>query len=315
MPSFQNVAPGTKSSKFQALNPFTPFLAQPGDLDGGNDDSTPEDSLAENLDGRLRVSQVKNTMLMQPPQYAMNQPMAQPAAAIHSSATAQIPPPTGTQPTDDSPLFNKSDDKKETEKPELESDDSDLDEFDDDEEALEAFRQRRIAELRKEHTIVSQQQAQGHGEVRTIIQDEFLPECTGSSKFVCVHFFHEDFERCKIMDQHLKTIAMQHLTCKFLRINAEKAPFFVAKLAIKTLPTLLLFKDGKLLDRQLGFEGLSDAKNPDLFPTSRLGRWLETKGAIEYEGPDSDEEEESSRNSNARREMLSSRFNEYDEDV
>ncbi len=29
MPSLQNAAPGAKSSKFQALNPFTPFLAQP----------------------------------------------------------------------------------------------------------------------------------------------------------------------------------------------------------------------------------------------------------------------------------------------
>jgi thiol-disulfide isomerase/thioredoxin len=315
MPSFQNVAPGTKSSKFQALNPFTPFLAQPGDFDGGNDDSTPEDSLAENLDGRLRVSQVKNTTSMQPSQYSMNPPMQQPASAVSSSASASMPPPTGTQPTDDASQFNKSHEKKDVEKPEVESDDSDLEEFDDDEEALEAFRQRRLAELQKEHKIVAQQHAQGHGEVRTIIQDEFLPECTGSSKFVCVHFFHDDFERCKIMDQHLKKIATQHLTCKFLRINAEKAPFFVAKLAIKTLPTLLVFKDGKLMDRLLGFEDLSDAKNPDQFPTCRLGRWLENKGAIEYEGPDSDEEEEASRTSNTRRDMLSSRFSEYDEDV
>lgn len=29
MPSLQDTAPGAKSSKFQSLNPFTPFLAQP----------------------------------------------------------------------------------------------------------------------------------------------------------------------------------------------------------------------------------------------------------------------------------------------
>jgi thiol-disulfide isomerase/thioredoxin len=314
MSSLQNTAPGAKSSKFQALNPFTPFLAQPGDLDG-NDDSTPDDTLSENLDRRLRVSNPHGSMMPTQPQYAMNQPMQQQASAIPTSETAALAPPLGAPPPGTTPLFSKSDETKQAEKTVSDDDDSDMDEFDDDDAALEAFRQRRLAELQAEHKTVAQQQGQGHGEVRTIIQDEFLPECTGSSKFVCVHFFHDDFERCKIMDQHLKKIATQHLTCKFIRINAEKAPFFVAKLAIQTLPTLLVFKDGKLIDRLVGFEDLSDAKNPDQFPTSRLGRWLEKTGAIEYEGPDSDDEEEANRTSYSRKDMLSSRFNEYDEDV
>lgn len=172
-------------------------------------------------------------------------------------------------------------------------DESDGDsEFDDDDDAVEAFRERRLAELRRLQTKEVENKARGHGEVRTITQDEFLPECT-SSQYVAIHFFHRDFERCKIMDHHLKVLAPTHLSCKFIRIDAEKAPFFVVKLKVQTLPTLILFKDGKTIDRSVGFEDLVDAtsKNPDDFPTSRLGYWLEKRGAIEYHGPDSDDEE------------------------
>lgn len=193
--------------------------------------------------------------------------------------------------------------------------DDDLEEFDDDDEALEAFRQRRLAEMKQMHQVVETQKGQGHGEVRTVSQDEFLPECTGSN-FVVVHFFHEDFDRCKIMDHHLKIMAPLHLSCKFIRINAEKAPFFVAKLAIQTLPTLLVFKDGKTIDRLTGFTGLSNSKNPDQFSTSQLGRWLEQTGAIEYEGPDSDDDDKDhARGGKLSGTQQSRWFKEYDEDV
>lgn len=301
MPSLQSAAPGAKSSKMKALNPFTPFLAQPGDLDGNDDDNAPSETLSESLDRRLRVS--KPQMSGQQPQYTTDQPMQQQHVSAGPSA------PTVNTPATAGP---KSEEKKETET--VASYDSDPEEFDDDDEALQAFRQRRLAEIQKEHGKVAEQHAKGHGEVRTIVQDEFLPECTGSSKYVCVHFFHEEFERCKIMDKHLNQIASHHLTCKFVRINAEKAPFFVTKLTIKTLPTLIIFKDGKTIERLLGFEGLSDVKNPDNFPTSRLGYWLEKTGSIEYEGPDSDEEVEAQQPTNSRRGLLSSRFKEYDED-
>ncbi|OEU17394.1 thioredoxin-like protein, partial [Fragilariopsis cylindrus CCMP1102] len=172
-------------------------------------------------------------------------------------------------------------------------------EFDDEDDAvLDAIRQKRLRQMQKAQIKEVEKKAKGHGEVRTITQDEFLTECT-SSDYVAVHFFHKEFERCKIMDHHLKKIACQHLSCKFVRIDAEKAPFFVVKLKVQQLPTLLVFKNGELLHRLLGFEDLSDAttstsRNPadiDDFPTSRLGYWLEKTGAIEYEGPDSDDED------------------------
>jgi thioredoxin-like negative regulator of GroEL len=59
------------------------------------------------------------------------------------------------------------------------------------------------------------------------------------------------------MHHHLKLLSQQFPQTQFLNINAQKAPFFVEKLAIRTLPTICIFIDGVMKDKILGFEGLS----------------------------------------------------------
>lgn len=160
--------------------------------------------------------------------------------------------------------------------------DSDYDDLLDD-PALDEIRDLRMEQMKQAHLKKMQDMARGHGQVRTISQDEFLPECTGSSAYVAVHFFHKEFQRCDIMDHHFKLIAEQHTECKCLRIDAEKAPFFVQKLQIRTLPTLMVFCDGKAVDRLTGFEGLAvDPKRPDEWSTRRLKEWIAKTGAIQY---------------------------------
>ena len=69
----------------------------------------------------------------------------------------------------------------------------------------------------------------------------------------------------------MRILARIHPETKFVYINAENAPFFMERLAIKTLPTILLFRDGINFERILGFEGVS---NKDNFPNSALARRL-----------------------------------------
>lgn len=68
------------------------------------------------------------------------------------------------------------------------------------------------------------------------------------------------------MDKHLRAICMLHPETHFLYINAEKAPFFIEKLHVRSLPTLCLFIDGKMKDKVIGFEGMSgdDFRTPEL---------------------------------------------------
>ena len=91
------------------------------------------------------------------------------------------------------------------------------------------------------------------------------------NKHVVCHFYIDDFERCKIMDMHLKIIAAEHPETLFCRINARKTPFFVTRLQVKTLPTTILSIDGKVDERITGFEELG---NTDDFPTINLARRL-----------------------------------------
>mmetsp|Transcript_22339 Transcript_22339/g.65865 ORF Transcript_22339/g.65865 Transcript_22339/m.65865 type:complete len:269 (+) Transcript_22339:69-875(+) len=149
------------------------------------------------------------------------------------------------------------------------------DEFDDDPD-LRALEQRRIAQMKAMAAKKMANQAKGHGELRTIVEEEFLAECCKSDRVV-VHFYHADFERCKIADKHLGDIAKKHTTCKFVRIDAEKSPFFVNKLGIRMLPTILIFHDGVNKDRIVGFDELG---GEDDFPTRTLEVRLHMAGAI-----------------------------------
>ena len=108
---------------------------------------------------------------------------------------------------------------------------------------MEALRAKRISNMRQQQMDRAENIAKGHGTYRLSTQDEFLDQVT-TSKWVALHFFHKEFERCKIIDHHLQLIAPVHLECKFINIDSEKCPFFVQKLQVKTLPTLVIFCDG-----------------------------------------------------------------------
>lgn len=162
----------------------------------------------------------------------------------------------------------------------------DLDDLMDDPE-LEKLHADRIAAFKREAEKREAWKKKGHGEFREVTEGDFLGEVTGSEKVIC-HFYHKEFYRCKIMDKHLKSLSTKHIDTKFIRLDAENAPFFVAKLAIKTLPCVILFRQGVAVDRLVGFQDLG-AK--DDFSTRALEVLLIKKGII-AEKKDVDEEDQ-----------------------
>jgi thiol-disulfide isomerase/thioredoxin len=145
---------------------------------------------------------------------------------------------------------------------------------------LAAMREKRLAELKA--TTGKQQQwlGMGHGVYTDVVQDEFLKAVT-ASKYVICHFYHTSFESCKTLDAHLAQLARTHLPTRFIKINAEKAPFFTAKLQIKMLPTLVLFKDGIAIDRVVGLDELGGTLE---FETGVLEKRLAKGGVILAKG-------------------------------
>jgi len=144
---------------------------------------------------------------------------------------------------------------------------------------LDILRENRLKQLKKKKEEYLANVARGHGEYVEIVEDEFLKACI-NSKFCIAHFYHNDFETCKVMDKHLNLLARKHVEAKFFKINAEKTPFFVEKLSIRTLPTLVFFQDGKAIDRLIGFQNLSNGME---FPTRELEERIGQCGVIKME--------------------------------
>lgn len=230
----------------------------------------------------LQIRHQQGTQFVDDPDRAPTGYAYPPQQQPQPSTTTSVPPTPFNPNTNDPVNINNSDDG---------SDDEWLDsDNDDDDPVLEAMRLKRLQEMQHAHQQKAKELALGHGQVRTISEDEFLTECTGQSEFVVVHFFHNDYERCKVMDHHLKIVAPLHTSCKILRLDAAKAPFFVTKLQVRTLPTLIAFREGKSMARLIGFEGLaSPTKDPDEWETSSLQRWLAGVGAIQYSPPKDDD--------------------------
>jgi len=158
---------------------------------------------------------------------------------------------------------------------------------DDENRLLAAMREKRLAELRA--TTGKQQQwlGMGHGVYTDVVQDEFLKSVT-SSKYVVCHFYHPNFETCKTLDHHLQLLCRTHLPTRFIKINADKAPFFTNKLQVKMLPTVVLFKDGIAIDRVVGFDELGGSQE---FETVVLERRLAKGGVILVKGEGGEGEE------------------------
>ena len=160
--------------------------------------------------------------------------------------------------------------KEEIEKQKNEVDD--LDEIDSEEERImqqELEKMRKTAESKRED-MAKRVKTDKYGNYTEIIETEFLDTMLKNEKVVC-HFYHKDFERCKIIDKHLQIIAQQHRETLFVKINAEKTPFFTAKLNVRVLPTIILFVKGKSIHRFIGFQ---DFGMNDDFPTINLARQL-----------------------------------------
>jgi len=164
---------------------------------------------------------------------------------------------------------------------EKEEDEFDDDGFFDDDATVRDLESKRLAAMKARFQKEKENAAQGTGEYREIVEEDFLKEVTGT-EYVVVHFFHPEFFSCKVVDKHMRLIAPKHRNCKFLHLNAEKCAFFVTKLQIVVLPTVIVFKDGVVVDQLCGLDELvphSSSKEAD-FRTEVLEHWLSMQGCI-----------------------------------
>ncbi|XP_059056027.1 thioredoxin domain-containing protein 9 [Achroia grisella] len=146
---------------------------------------------------------------------------------------------------------------------------------------LEAIRQQRINEMKQRAKKKQEWLANGHGEYAELDgEKEFFTTCNKSDNVVC-HFYRGSAERCKIVDMHLKILSAKHVETRFVKLDAERAPFLTARLKIRVIPTIALVTGNKTKDFIVGF---TDLGNRDDFSTDMLEWRLAKSQVIEYNG-------------------------------
>merc|ERR1712139_544344 len=113
--------------------------------------------------------------------------------------------------------------------------------------------EQRFAELRGEMEEQQGWHSKGHGQLSEITEEEFLKTVT-KSNYSIVHFYHREFPRCKIVDHHLEILSKRYLATKFVKLDAEKVPFFVTRLGVKVMPCICCFDNGVMCGRVDGFD-------------------------------------------------------------
>ena len=98
--------------------------------------------------------------------------------------------------------------------------------------------------------------------IKQINDSEFKTEVIDSSKPVIVDFWAEWCGPCKTLGPILEKLSDDfHNKVEIKKINIDENPEAPANFGIRSIPTMILFKDGKIVDTKIGVSGEQDIKN------------------------------------------------------
>ena len=156
--------------------------------------------------------------------------------------------------------------------------DAELMQFDrllDDEEGLEALRQKRIEQMKKQHSQMKKWKELGHGEYVELggshdardVAKQFFQAAKESERMV-IHFYRPSTRYCDVFHSYLSKLAPKHLETRFVKINVEDcdhqgggASFLVERLGVVVMPTLVLVKNRKAFHHMKGFDELGGTED------------------------------------------------------
>jgi len=149
------------------------------------------------------------------------------------------------------------------------------------EEDFAALRAKRLEDLKKKQSMMTEWRSKGHGSYQEIgDQADFFHETKTNDRVIC-HFYRSSTWRCELVDKHLALLAPKHMETRFIKINAEKTPFLCERLNIVLMPTLILTKNNETVDRVEGFDQLGGR---DDFTTETMEKRLALRQLIDYDG-------------------------------
>ena len=95
-------------------------------------------------------------------------------------------------------------------------------------------------------------------EVLKITADDFKKEVLEESKTVLIDFYADWCGPCKMLAPVLEEIAKENINTKFVKINVDDAQDLAMEYNVMSIPTLVVIKNGKEVNRVVGLVSKSE---------------------------------------------------------
>lgn len=96
--------------------------------------------------------------------------------------------------------------------------------------------------------------------VMTINQENFVSEVLNAKEPVLVDFWATWCGPCRMMAPILDKVAQAHPEIRVGKINVDEEPDLAAKFQVMSIPTLVLFRDGKAVSTSVGVRPMEEVE-------------------------------------------------------
>ena len=112
--------------------------------------------------------------------------------------------------------------------------------------------------------------------ITIITSNNFASEILQSDKPVLVDFWASWCGPCRMLAPVVEEIAAEHPEVKVCKVNVDDEPALAGQFGIMSIPTLLVFRDGKVVNSSVGVRPREDTRgsvrrHPPLLPAHLRG--------------------------------------------
>ena len=90
--------------------------------------------------------------------------------------------------------------------------------------------------------------------VNKVNHDTFNSQVLESGRTVLVDFYADWCGPCKMLAPIIDQIASERTDCDVFKLNVDEAPEIAAQYGVMSIPTLIVFRDGKVAGKTVGVQ-------------------------------------------------------------